>query len=312
MLRMAQQLGFEGMPRRLFSATPAKLSSYLDCPRRYRMTYLDRPAPPRSGGPWAHLSVGAALHLALRGWWLLPEERREPRALTTLIDSAWVPHGFKDSEQELAVKQRAVQWLANYAGQLVDVPEPIGVERTVAFRTQRLAFSGRADRIDLRSNVPGESQDDECDELATDSQEPSVHSAQELVIVDYKTGRTPSTDDDARGSAALALYAVAAQRTLRKPCVRVELHHVPTGRVASHTYTQQGLRRQVDRSEQLATEIDEATQALNDGADPAQAFPAQPSKLCGWCDFREHCPEGSKSTPRYEPWSGLPSDDLVV
>ncbi|MBA2322872.1 MAG: recombinase RecB, partial [Pseudonocardiales bacterium] len=30
------------MPRRLFKVTPSRLASWLDCPRRYRMTYLDR------------------------------------------------------------------------------------------------------------------------------------------------------------------------------------------------------------------------------------------------------------------------------
>ena len=37
-----EQLGFEGMPRRLYACTPTRLSTWLDCPRRYRMTYLDQ------------------------------------------------------------------------------------------------------------------------------------------------------------------------------------------------------------------------------------------------------------------------------
>ncbi len=37
------QLGLEGMPRRLFACTPSRLQTWLDCPRRYRMTYVERP-----------------------------------------------------------------------------------------------------------------------------------------------------------------------------------------------------------------------------------------------------------------------------
>ena len=49
----------------------------------------------------------------------------------------------------------------------------------------------------------------------------------ELVVVDYKTGRHLLSTDDARSSLALALYALAAGRVLRRPCHRVELHHLP-------------------------------------------------------------------------------------
>ena len=58
------QLGLEGMPTALFVCTPSRLTNWLDCPRRYRMTYLDRPSP-QKGPPWAHYTVGAAVHLAL-------------------------------------------------------------------------------------------------------------------------------------------------------------------------------------------------------------------------------------------------------
>ena len=54
------------MPRRLYACTPTRLSTWLDCPRRYRMTYLDRPPPPK-GAPWAHNSLGASVHNALAG-----------------------------------------------------------------------------------------------------------------------------------------------------------------------------------------------------------------------------------------------------
>src|SRR3712207_7167102 len=55
----------------------------------------------------------------------------------------------------------------------------------------------------------------------------------ELVVVDYKTGRSVSTDDEARGSPALAAYVLGVRRTLRRPCRRVELHHLPSGTVAA-------------------------------------------------------------------------------
>ncbi len=43
-----EQLGFEGMPRRLYACTPTRLSTWLDCPRRYRMS-LPGPAAAAQG-----------------------------------------------------------------------------------------------------------------------------------------------------------------------------------------------------------------------------------------------------------------------
>jgi putative RecB family exonuclease len=56
---------------RLFSCTPSRLTAWVDCPRRYRMTYVDKPRP-KGGPPWAHNSLGASVHSALAGWWRLP------------------------------------------------------------------------------------------------------------------------------------------------------------------------------------------------------------------------------------------------
>ncbi len=57
-------------------------------------------------------------------------------------------------------------------------------------------MSGRIDRLDDRRGADGSG---------------------ELVVVDYKTGRHVLTTDDARTSLPLALYALAAERVLRRP-----------------------------------------------------------------------------------------------
>ena len=64
-------------------------------------------------------------------------------------------------------------------------------------------------------------------------------------VVDYKTSRTAPTDDDARTSLPLALYAAAAWKMFRRRCVRVELHHLPSGTVAAHEHTGESLARKI-------------------------------------------------------------------
>ena len=92
------QTVLEGMPRRLYPCTPTRLSTWLDCPRRYRMTYLDRPAPAK-GPPWAHNSFGASVHNALAGWWRLAMARRTVAAAGDLLERGWIDEGYADPAQ---------------------------------------------------------------------------------------------------------------------------------------------------------------------------------------------------------------------
>ncbi|MEU1751494.1 PD-(D/E)XK nuclease family protein [Micromonospora matsumotoense] len=269
------------MPERLFTCTPSKLGAYADCPRRYRYAYLDRPAP-QKGPPWAHNSLGASVHTALKNWYALPVDRRRPEALPALLKGTWVREGYRDDEQERAAYQRALGWLEGYVATLDPGDDPLGVERVVAVKTAVLAFNGRADRIDSRPGPDGP----------------------ELVIVDYKTGRTGLDADDARGSQALALYAYAAERTFRRPCRRVELHHLPTGTVAGHDHSVESLNRQLSRAEETARDIMAAERSITDGVDPDEAFPTVAGPRCGWCDYRRTCPVGAQ-TPGREPWSAI-------
>jgi RecB family exonuclease len=170
-------------------------------------------------------------------------------------------------------------------GDLDPADEPVGTERQVAATTERLALSGRVDRIDQRGD--------------------------ELVVVDYKTGRSVCTDDEARGSPALAAYVLGVRRTLRRPCSRVELHHLPSGTVAAFEHTDRSLANHVRRAEDVAADIAAATAALDDGEDPDVAFPAVPGRHCGWCDFRPSCAVGRAATPSRETWSFLAEEEVV-
>ena len=276
------QLDLPGMPKRLFPATPSKLATFADCPRRYRFQYLDRPTPPK-GPAWAHNSVGAAVHAALRSWWELPVERRTAQAARQLLYAVWSPAGFRNEEQADRWRARAAGWITDYVAGLDPTDEPVGTERQVAATTETLALTGRVDRIDQRGD--------------------------ELVIVDYKTGRSVCTDDEARGSPALAAYVLGVRRTLRRPCSRVELHHLPSGTVASWEHTDRSLANHVRRAQDIAADIVAATESMAAGRDPDEAFPAVPGQQCGWCDFRPSCPVGQAATPPRETWSFLAEDD---
>ncbi|HEX5811133.1 MAG TPA: PD-(D/E)XK nuclease family protein [Pseudonocardia sp.] len=276
------QLGLDALdpafaPRPLLRVTPARLATWADCPRRYRLTYVDRPARPRSGGR-AGSTLGAVVHLALRALYDLPQPRRTPDVAAALVDRHWSSEGFRDTEQAAEYRLRAREWVADYlVGPGADAT-PVALERWVSAPTARIVAEGRTDRIDERGR--------------------------ELVVVDYKTGRQPGPDDALR-SPALALYALGARHTLRRPCTRVELHHVPTGEVVAAVHDETSLQAHVARAEDAAQEMADAVADAGMRGGPDVLFPPRPAPRCGSCDVRRHCPEGRAAAPEREPWASL-------
>ena len=219
---------------------------------------------------------------------------RDFEQVDVLVNNAG--RGWSGRFQETPL-ERAREMVEHYVATLDPYDEPLGVERTVATRSDVIAVSGRIDRLDSRPSRDPESE--RSSERSSDT---------ELVVVDYKTGRHLLTTDDARGSMALAIYALAASRVLRRPCHRVELHHLPTGEVIGWDHTDESLARQLRRAEDIALECADADERFAKGEEGDQVFPPRPSPACGWCDYLRHCPEGAAAAIRRRPWDGLSAD----
>ena len=265
---------------RLYPISPSKLSTWLDCPRRFFLQYVERQ---RVSGSWAHLSMGNAIHNALRDWFDEPAAPRTRERAESLVRAHWMQAGFRDAEQSGQWQSAAAAMVWAYLSGLDPAFAPHSVERSLGAIAPGIALNGRIDRLDGGGGDP-----------------------ESLVVVDYKTGKRILTSDDARGSFALAIYAVCVERSLRRPCTRVELHHIPSGVVAAHVYEPSTLQRQIDRVVQIAGEMAQTEEDQRAGADLSEVFPPRPSPLCGWCDVRDWCPEGAASAPKKDPWSGLP------
>jgi RecB family exonuclease len=242
------------------------------------MQYLDRPRP-QARAQRAHTSVGIATHNVLRDCWDLPASQRTPAGVAELVRTSWIDVGFRDPEQSAAWRLRVRDAVTEYLRRSDRERQPVGVERSVSLKTDEIAVTGRVDRLDDRDG--------------------------ELVVVDYKTGRQVPTDDDARTSLPLALYAVASSRMFRRPCHRVELHHVPSGTVAVHEHSDDSLARKVAEAESIASDLRRADADFKEVGIESTRFGPRTSAICSWCDFRAHCPEGQRMGPEKSDWAGL-------
>lgn len=283
----SEQSAFEGMPTPLYRASPSRLLAYLDCPRRYRMQYLDRPRPtPRP--QMAHTSLGIAVHNALRDWWDLDPQQADAMAAAVLVRSSWIPVGYRDDEQSLRWREEAAREVWRYVRGLSPLNRPVGIERTVSFRTDDAVFTGRVDRLDERPLPDGGSQ---------------------LVVVDYKTSRRPVTEEDLRTSLPMAIYAAAVARMMRRGIPRVELHHVPTGQVVGYQHTPESLERKLAEASSLVADCRRADASYAEVGVESPRFAPSTGPLCGWCDYRDHCAEGQRAAPAKQPWAALEPDD---
>lgn len=269
----------------LIPLSPTKASTWLDCRHRFRRQYVDRVSTPQR---WAHQSFGLSVHAVLRDWFDLEAAERTRAAVTTLMRRSWLDIGYRDAEQAEQWQARAIAMVWAYVQSEAAQVEPHSRERSLGARTERLTISGRIDRLDVDGDDPDE---------------------RGLVVVDYKTGRSAPTSDEARASMALAAYAACVRQSLRRPVWRVQLHHVPTGAVAEWAHTEATLQRHLDRLDRIGLEYADAQALAAAGeASADEVFTPNPGPLCGWCDHRASCPAGLRAAAAKEPWAGLPAD----
>jgi len=134
--------------------------------------------------------------------------------------------------------------------------EPVGIERTVAVKTETLAVSGRVDRIDMRGA--------------------------EAVVVDYKTGRH-KTDKQLREDIQLSLYQMGAREAWGLP-----------GSAQSYYYVLENEKVPVEHTEDELQRVRTAVTEIADGI-LAQDFDPTPSPdICAVCDYRIICPAAEK------------------
>ena len=121
----------------------------------------------------------------------------------------------------------------------------------------------------------------------------------EVRVVDYKTGRAPRADFEARALFQMKFYALVLWR-LRGTVPRLlQLMYLGNGEI---------LRYAPDEADLRATErkVEALWKAIRRAMDSGE-WRHRPSRLCDWCDHQQRCPEFGGTPPPLPERPGRPA-----
>ena len=260
--------------------SPSRAGDFMTCPLLYRFRTVDRLPEPFS----PDAVRGTVVHRVLEDLFDLPAAERTPDRAADLLQPAW--EAVLEADPEIAEMFGAEgpeigAWLASCRDSLASyftLEDPTRLEpaeRELYVETlldSKLLLRGFIDRLD-------------------------VAPAGQIRVVDYKTGRAPRLEFEAKALFQMKFYALVLWRTRGVVPALLQLIYLGSGEV---------LRYAPDESDLLATE--RKVQALWTAIERAQQtgdWRPRRSALCGWCAHQSLCPEfGGTPPPLPEPGAG--------
>ncbi len=255
------------------SLSPSSAGTFRNCNRRWKFRFIDNlPDPPGEAA-----LVGTFVHKALEDLLGLPAVERTLAQAKKICGANWLDTSktadFKslqyNEEQEKSFKWKAWNFIEGYfkmfdPGQI----EVVQREQQLDSAVGNVPFKGIVDLL-------------ERDEAG-------------LRVTDYKTGKPPSSAYVDDSLAQIWLYAAALENS-GKPIASVQLAYLGNGndkhgKTISRSMDKKAMDKAVDKHDQTWNDIHAA---IDSGE-----FAPRPGPLCGWCPYREHCPEGQAEYER--------------
>jgi putative RecB family exonuclease len=266
-------------PRPAASLSPSRAQDFMQCPLLYRFRVIDR-IPEK---PSAAAARGTVVHSVLERVFDLPSGERTAEQARTLLRPAWerllgerpeLAELFADEDGEVRAADLAA-WLSE-AERLVErwftLEDPTRLEparRELYVETTLdggLTLRGYVDRLDVAPSG-------------------------DLRVVDYKTGRAPSKEFEAKALFQMKFYALVLWRQHGRVPRRLQLVYLGSGDVVWYDPVEADLLAVERKLLALWEAISLATRT-------GRWRPSR-SRLCGWCDHQERCPEFGGTPPPY-------------
>lgn len=257
--------------------SPSRAGDFVACPLMFRLRTIDRLPEPYSPAAVR----GTLVHKVLEDLFDLPADERSPERAADLLVPSW--EALVEAEPGLAellasmdgatAVDEVERWwgscrevLASY----FDLEDPRLLEPAEretyleSLLDSGLMLRGIVDRIDI----------------AADGR---------VRIVDYKTGRSPSENFEARALFQMKFYALLVWRTRGVLPTVLQLIYLGNGEVLSYQPDELDLRA----TERKVLAIWEAIRAARESGD----WRPNPGFQCGWCSFQALCPAYGGTPP---------------
>lgn len=258
------------MPRHA-ALSPSRAKDFTQCPLKFRFRVIDSlPEPPS-----LEALRGTLVHSVLEHLFDLPAPQRTEEAAQELLLPRWKEHiQHRPHDAELFADDAAFEEWYSSARPLIahyfrlENPqhlEPFAREQFVnATLPSGLHIRGIIDRIDRSP-------------------------AQDLRIVDYKTGKSPAPRFQGEALFQMKFYATAMFLLEGKLPLRTQLIYLKDGR----TLTYDPAHADVSA---MSYELDSLWSAIEERMDSGE-FEARRGPLCNWCAFQQYCPIFGGKTP---------------
>ena len=242
--------------------SPSRVSAFTDCALAYRFANLDKlPEPPSP-----HATKGTLVHAALERLFAYDAAERTPEVAAACLDRAaaamlddpeYAGLGLDDEASAVFVAD-AHRLLGKY----LEMEDPrqvhaVGLELRVEAEVGGVTVRGIIDRLD---RLPDGS----------------------FVVVDYKSGRSPSERYEKAKLLGVDTYALLIERILGVRPVAVRLLYLGDGIAITCIPSEQSSRF-------VEVKVGAIWQSIQ-RANVADSFKPQPGKLCDWCAFQAWCP----------------------
>jgi putative RecB family exonuclease len=251
--------------------SPSRAGDFMTCPLLYRFRVIDKLPEPSSPA----MARGTLVHAVLERLFDRPRAERTPDAAHALVQPEWdrlmaaepeLGTLFTDPEEQGRWLQDAVAAVDSYF-RLEDPRrlEPADRELYVeAELDSGLRLRGYIDRLDIAP-------------------------AGEIRVVDYKTGKAPPPDFEARALFQMKFYALVLWRARGTIPRLLQLMYLGDGQVVRYAPDEADLRATERKVKALWAAIE---RARADGD-----WRPRPGRLCDWCAHKALCPEFGGTPP---------------